>query len=87
MSLAEDDEKPSRRFADSFLDGTSHSALDRQRTALSGTNPQAAADQVADQWMDSARSLVLACAYFVGALHTFDHQPSALVRRLIAVAP
>jgi hypothetical protein len=86
MGLAEDHEKPTHRFADSFLDGTSHSALERQSTDLSGTDPQAAADQVAELWTDAARSLVLSCAYFVAALHTFANSSvklEAFLSRLI----
>ena len=56
-------------------------------TYFSESDAVAAADRVAEHWVNAAKSLVLACACLVGGLNTFAEDPKKLdvfLARLVA---
>jgi hypothetical protein len=74
------------RIADRYLDrtrsDTAHEGFD-----LAATDPEAAADRVTEHWINSPKSLILACAYLLAALNAFANRPKkfdAFLMRLVA---
>ena len=78
MSLADNDVvAEAHRIADSFLNETSHAALSLN-PELAATDPEAAADEVTEHWINATKSLILACVYFVVAWNAFKDDPDKL---------
>jgi hypothetical protein len=79
MSLADNDvAKEAQHIADGFLNGTSHAAFSHYDSDLVATDPEAAADRVAEHWINAPKSLIFACVYLVAALNTFTNSPEKL---------
>jgi hypothetical protein len=47
-------------------------------TDLATTDPEAAADRITEHWVNAAKSLILACVYFVAAWNTLAKDPEKL---------
>jgi hypothetical protein len=80
VSFAEDDNvvKDAQRVADSFLNETSHSVLSLNNPDLATADPEAAADEVTEHWIQAPKSFILACVYFVAAWNAFEGDPEKL---------
>ncbi|UWU84927.1 hypothetical protein N2605_00230 [Bradyrhizobium yuanmingense] len=88
MSLAANDgEDRAERMADRLLSGISDNALSPDAQCPAAVAAEAAADKVAQHWVNAAESLVLACFHLVAGLETFAEQPElfdAFLGRLVA---
>lgn len=89
MSLADNDiVKEAQRIADALPAGTSNDdAVSNPESDRADTDPEAAADRVAENWVHAAESLILACAYLLGALNAFASEPERMetfLSRLVA---
>jgi hypothetical protein len=78
MSLENNAETRCQRIVDRYLDGTILGAtITLQGTDLA-TDPEAAADQVTENWFKAAESLIFSCVYFVAAWKAFENHPEKL---------
>jgi hypothetical protein len=84
MILADNVVGDAQRIADDFLNGTSDVALSHYDLELA--DPEAAANRVAEHWINAPKSLIFARAYLVAALNTFTNSPEkidAFLSRLV----